>query len=518
MQPCSAADLHAFLASSNPDRPLLCPEPISLGNNLVLRRATPADQHALVTFNGTAHGHMTKFGGWTKDRFQAQDGSGILPPKAGPESFTIIVDTSKNDLIVSSCQSIPQVWCYGIPNKRDASSSLHVPLTVVRPEAIGTLEAYRGRGLIAEHFKVHHAWAAALSSELQFIGGIPSYYTRFGYELCPRRGVSYTGHVATIPPLRTEAEPVRFRKATAADVPFLDRVARAASLAREGIYSDADAAQWRFLVSELWTGSYGTRPFYIIETNDNASHPIGFVRLNLHKTVTRFELDEASNVPRKLSWADVTPSLLRWLPHNYLNNCVPFEHLVETLEAQATGGDAIAPLTQELPSNWSFTLELGGCHPGLRAVPSSYVPIQTPSGHWYTRIPSWTAFLRAIAPVLEHRLASDAAFYAVSRTIVLHKAYRVVGGGTRLRIECGRVSAIDDIPRGVSENDLVRAEPDADRVLLPGTVACSLFLGHRTLSELLHQQHQVHVSAPHVPTLVDVLFPRMANDEIHGLQ
>ncbi|KAJ3064047.1 hypothetical protein HDU99_004601, partial [Rhizoclosmatium hyalinum] len=234
----------SFIRSSlkNTSRPLLCPNPIDLGNGLVLRRAEPGDRDELAAFN--ARIHFPSGGRGTFDYFSPSDFEGAEHPTTDHTNFTVVVDTAKNNKIVSSVWSVPQIWYYGNPDTLATESNAletGVPIVVVRPEGVGTDEEYRGHGLIKKHMDVHHEWARALGSPLQFIGGMPQYYCRFGYECAPERIAGVGGTLASLEPLIKKKDPrFQVRQATLDDVDFIMSTVRVNSSRRDGIWTDVD--------------------------------------------------------------------------------------------------------------------------------------------------------------------------------------------------------------------------------------------------------------------------------------
>jgi hypothetical protein len=105
-----------------------------LGDGIIIRHGTRADEQALVDFTLPVHseGEWDGIGleAWIRDLISGEG------PTFNPEDFTIVEDTAAGE-IISSCSLISQTWSYeGIPFKGG------------RPELIGTKKDYRRRGLI----------------------------------------------------------------------------------------------------------------------------------------------------------------------------------------------------------------------------------------------------------------------------------------------------------------------------------------------------------------------------------
>ncbi|MEP6986894.1 MAG: GNAT family N-acetyltransferase, partial [Chloroflexota bacterium] len=100
------------------------------------------------------------------------------------DDIFVVVDPAEDDRIASATLLIPQTWRYE-----------DIPLAVGRPEMVGTLPPYRGRGLVRELFKVIHERSANLGHQLQVITGIPYFYRQFGYAMA----VDFGEEHATLP-------------------------------------------------------------------------------------------------------------------------------------------------------------------------------------------------------------------------------------------------------------------------------------------------------------------------------
>jgi len=178
--------------------------PRDLGDNLVLRLATPADTEPLARFNHNIHiedGEPANFlTDWTRVLMSGEH------PTMRPEDFVLVEDTGTGQIVSATCL-IPQVWQYD-----------GIPIKVGRPELVGTDPAYRRRGLVRAIFEVIHQLSDAYGHQLQGITGIPWYYRQFGYEYALDLGGSRNLHVGKVPELKEdEAEPYQIRQAT----PFL---------------------------------------------------------------------------------------------------------------------------------------------------------------------------------------------------------------------------------------------------------------------------------------------------------
>ena len=132
-----------------------------LGPGLILRQARLSDVDALASFNsqiqsddGPTQPDM-RVAAWTRDLMEG------LHPTSQAGDFTVVEETASGQIVSSMCL-ISQTWQYD-----------GIPFGVGRPELVGTLPQYRGRGLVRAQFEVIHHWSANRGEKLQAITGIP---------------------------------------------------------------------------------------------------------------------------------------------------------------------------------------------------------------------------------------------------------------------------------------------------------------------------------------------------------
>ena len=540
------AKLHYQISVHNPDRPVLCPDPIKISDRYTIRRATLEDAEEVSEFNGLVHGGREYFETHTMAYFKPM--KGYENPTANYSCQTVIVDSTKNNKIVSCFMSIPQLWIYGESDINDKTiicdGKKRVPLICLRPEYIGTLAEYRGQGLIQKHFDVHHKWATALGSQIQFIGGLPIYYRRFGYENTPRRQQGHCGTIYNVNKIKMvdgESNVFSFRLANASsesDISFLTRVARQSSLARQNIWFDSDESGWRDQVGGRPKGCWGNRSTWIIEKSSQIGViPVGFVQMGSYYTssVERFELDLPENT-EYTSWSDVTPALIRWLPRFDLEYFQPtretsklpskvaqlekdLEHMIaRNVETPKLGTIPALPSEEsfvteprdlELDDTWKFELCLGSNHPCYKSVPPSTFPEQAKGLYWFTRIPDHLLFLRTIEPVLTYRLKKNPTFQAYSGTVLISKQFRPLSNSIIIEISKGSIKNIYLSPKETNKAYLRKFER-LDMLILPEPN--KLFLGEKTFDEL-YQETNLNYGIQHTK-VVDCLFPKLVNDEM----
>ncbi|KAJ3341817.1 hypothetical protein HDU91_000615 [Kappamyces sp. JEL0680] len=466
--------------------------------------------------------------------------------------MTVVVDTTKEGLIVSSCTSIPQVWVYGLHDNRcsqdllleegssESGEASRIPFVVTRPEAIGTLPEYRGRGLIEKHMNVHHQWAADLGAPVQFIGGIPGYYTRFGYHQALFRGQTRYGFEAQVEnhKLKDAKEEFVIRLADAdspRDISFLTRVGRLGSLKRSGLWNDVCGKGWRNYISGRQPCSFGNMSVWLIEKPQEGSQSmlIGFVQMASYmpSCVVRYELDDPKRIDG-ISWQHVTPAVIRWLPRFHTDYFVPKnkefndENHEKSLQAAATTeakpdqpAPKEAPKEQEndppvksLPKDWQFIFSLGRDHPAYNfaSLPSSRTPT-----YWYIRIPDFTDFIKRMIPVLNHRLSLDPTFCSVTRTINIATTLRNPKTITTIKIEKGLVVDVCKPDPSLSWGAALGRENKL--ALMPPGVLTSILMGQKAASHISNDSALIE-GCSDVANYLDVLFPPIAgNDAIVGM-
>ncbi|KAJ3308301.1 hypothetical protein HDV04_001484 [Boothiomyces sp. JEL0838] len=402
---------------------------------------------------------------------------------------------------------------YGEENKREKISGSgtdfpvgdccpRVPLIVTRPEAIGTLEEYRGQGLVNAHLDAHNKWATELCAVMQIISGIPGYYHRFGYENSLPTEITHVGYMHNVDSIVMDKQ-FNFRLATTADVDFIDRVARVAAIKRLSLWTDRDRIGWKNIIGGRIQGSCGARPVFLIERD---STKIGFVVMSAtdDSCVLQFELDEPRNT-NYASWTDVTLALIKWLPTFHLEHFLP---ILKEQNPQKYERDRKDRASTLVSNGWSFKFELGYSHPCLSAVGQSMLPRKpyqnkTWKAFWYTRIEDRTAFLRAIKPVLNYRLQSST-FEAITRKLYITSGFH------------SKKNVLIDIVNGMIK-DISTVTDIQNPISIQNELFTPIVLGTKSFSETVQDRGDVFSLSEINAEIIDVLFPKMVNDQVHGM-
>ncbi len=427
---------------------------------LVLRRATPADTEALVDFNSRVHSDFgweqpfEPVGAWVRDLMTKDH------PTFNPADFTIVEDRDTGQ-VISSLNLISQTWTYG-----------GIPFKVGRPELVGTHPDYRNRGLVRAQFKEIHRWSAERGELAQMITGIPFYYRLFGYEMAINLGGGRTGYTPHIPGLdEGQNEPYPIRPAGESDLPFISALYDL-GIKRSLLACQRDEAAWRYELNGHSPTSINGRALAIIE--NEAGEAVGFIAhprtlWDVVMPVTWYEIKPG------VSWLDATTSLVRYL---------------------ARTGEAYA--VKEGKTCQAFTLSFGADHPAYEAF-KDRMPRVYPPYAYYVRVPDLPAFLNHVRPVLEERLANSIAVgYSGELKLSFYRS------GLRLEFKNGRIQTIEawqPAPLGQSGN-----------AIFPGLTFLQLVFGYRSLEELRYAFPDCIYRGDTTRVLLNTLFPKQASD------
>ena len=417
-----------------------------LEDGLILRRSTPADTEKLVKFNAEIHKDAL-VGEWTRDLMSGKH------PTFGVGDFTI-VENPRTGEIVSTMNLIDQTWTYA-----------GIPFKVGQPELVGTLPAYRKRGLVRQQFEVIHEWSKQRGHLLQAITGIPYYYRLFGYEMALDLDGGRMAYSSTLPQVKAGQAPAyRIRPAVEADISFI-AACYAQNCQRDLVACVWTEDLWRHELLEKSPKNINRRDLRIIETEP--SEPTGFIALapNLWGSMfacTNFSLKAGA------SWWEITPLVLRYVWETGQNKA--------NIEGKTC--DTLGMLVHEN-------------HPVFQ-VAGQRLWRQREAYAWYLRVPDLKGFLRLIGPVLEKRL-NESLCPGFSGELDLNFYL----DGLRMVFEKGRLVKVEDW----------QSTPDnQDTAGFPGQSFLQLVFGRRSLEELRHAFPDCSVNEDYSP-LLQALFP-----------
>ncbi len=428
--------------------------PRTLGDGLILRSARLEDADELVEFNATMHGDGSTprlaLADWTRDLFETPH------PTFQVERDVTVVEDTASGRIVSAIFLIPQVWSYA-----------GVPISTGQPELVATHPEYRRRGLIRAQFDVIHEWGEARGQVWQFIAGIPWYYRQFGYTYAvdlPPRPIIWLGDAAQPP-----SSEFTLRTATAADVEFL--AALEADAPSGTVLGPLRGAEGFSLELLRRPGGLVACEILVIEPQTQGATPVGYVA-HSRRLVDGLLSVRAIELRRGTDWLGPTAAVLA--------------HVEQQVRAHADGpgrGVRLA-LPRSHPATRCAATRLGWGQPGTYGL--------------YVRVPDVVAFLRAIAPVLEARLAASP---AVGWTGDLH--IDLYQDGFRLRFDHGQLTAVGPWIRPTDDREAgVDARIRRDDLL-------HLLFGSRSVDEVERTTADCLLTTDAGALLLDVLFPTM---------
>lgn len=403
----------------------------SLGDGLVLR--TAADEHdveRVAEFNGTIHGPGVAT--MTRNLFAYHPNTQFKD--------LIFVEDERSGQVVSSLCLIPWTWRY---------ETVEIPTGEMG--IVGTQEAYRHRGLIraqVDCFKRHLRERGCLLSHIQ---GIPYYYHQFGYEYAlPLEGGLRleTRHVPDPPDV-----PFTFRLATRGDLPALMRLYDDAAQYLV-LHTVRDEATWQYLMAHT-DGTETECENWLMQ--DAGGQVVGYMRLPEHHFGEELVVGEVSRLGFEAALATL--------------------HHLKTLAVERDKPG----IRLNLPSNCTLmrlARSLDGHDLGAYA--------------WQIHVPDGVVLLRALAPVLERRVAGSP-FAGMTRDVRLN-LYRET---LLLRFVAGRLTEVANL--GFTGGEKIRCPP---LQFIP------LVLGYRTMEELCATYPDASV-APVWRLLVDTLFPKV---------
>jgi predicted N-acetyltransferase YhbS len=402
-----------------------------LGNGLILRTAaSERDVERVAEFNGTIHEPMVA--AMTRALF-------LHHPRTHREDL-IFVEDERTSQVVSSVCLIPWTWRYE-----------DVTISSGEMGIVGTLEDYRRRGLIRAQvalFKQRLAERGCLTSHIQ---GIPYYYRQFDYEyaLPLEGGLRIEFRHVPAPP----DPPFTFRQATADDVPTLMQLYDEAA-GDLNIRTVRDEPIWRYLLTHA-VDTETVIEFWLVLDGDGQA--VGYAGIPKHHFGEELVACEVSRLG-----FDAALAVLNHL--------------------KALGQERKRPgIRLNLAANST-----------LMQVARSFEDREPGTYAWQIHVPDVAALLRALAPVLERRIAASP-FAGLTREVRIGRYRETVA----LRFREGRLAEVVNL--GFTGWEDVR---------FPLLTFTPLVLGYRTVEELHEAYPDVGV-APASRLLVDTLFPKM---------
>ncbi|MCJ7695200.1 MAG: GNAT family N-acetyltransferase [Anaerolineaceae bacterium] len=428
-----------------------------LGNDLILRRSRVEDTESLAAFNKKIHAEDEWAGRgletWTRDLMSGNH------PTFGLDDFTIVENTNDHT-IVSAMNLISQTWAYE-----------GIPFGVGRPELVGTLPEYRGRGLVREQFNVVHQWSLERGELVQGITGIPWYYRQFGYEMALNLHGGRAGYISGVEELKDgEQELYTLREAEESDLAFIAALYEA-NIKRDEISAVWSEDLWRFEILGKDKFDIAGSLYYIVE--DEAHAPQGYIAVPSIKWGNMTSI-VAYELIAEVSWFKITPSVVRWL--------------WKFGEEQAI---------EQNKKQQAYGFWLGEEHPVYKAYAEHLPRVRRPYA-WYIRVPDLAKFIQTIAPALEARLEKSILHgYSGEKSISFYRS------GLKIKFESGRLIDVENVER----KDLIECQAE-----FPDLTFLQLLFGRRSLEELCLANADLSYRGDEVKVLLEALFPRKASN------
>ena len=409
-------------------------QPDELNGSLVMRNATEADIPALLEHFRIVHGEGVL------DEMEAM--LKHYPRFSWDNSF--IIEDSESRAVVSCIILLQNAWVLD-----------DIEFSSVEMEAVGTLEAYRYRGLIRLLNKPFENQAAQLQPAIQAIAGIPYFYRNFGYVYAASLGGGYSVNPALIPKLKgTEAEPVTFQPVDSQN------------------FKDFLRFRGEYVPSGTWTRSI--RPedsdYLIFDASSHKQEAFFFYLVKEKgKTVGVFFLARWEN---RIDIAEL-----------YLNDHQHADAVMRFALTKAQEWNGI-PVRVTPPNQVS-----------LREHIAARTQTRTVQRYaWYVKIPSISRFIMILNPLFKKRLQNtEFEKFTGDLNLTTYKE------GLTLSFERGVFKEI----RENQEKDLANYH-----MRIPMDSLTRLLMGYESLDELMEHEPDVSCAAIMRP-LVRLLFPRL---------
>ncbi len=431
----------------------------ALNDGLILRSISEghaSDRECLPDFYVKVFGEAgetdaVEIGHWTRE---LMDGH----PTTTLDDIWVVVDTAKDDQIVSALLLIPQEWRYD-----------GIEFGVGRVEIVATETEYRRRGLVRELMHVAHERSAALGHVMQSITGISHYYRRFGYGMSLDLGARSGLNFDAIPPLKDDEKPAfTLRPATHDDIPNL--VAWDETCATQNLISlPRDAVLWAHELSGR---------------GDNVPYKLGIHVI--HESATG---DDVGYVALRAGRFERFFTLGAYVVGEKSSYLATFNDVIRGLKAWADAHYADKPDLR--PARIAID---SGHHPVLdtmlRRVTSGVVRDSVYA--WYIRTESVARFLNVIKPVLERRLSGSGANRFTGELKVAFFDLT----GVVLKFEDGRITSTTD-------EKLAQYDWDA---AFPYDMFLNVVLGRNSIAQIEPVLPEVYINQK-AAVLLEVLFP-----------
>jgi hypothetical protein len=406
----------------------------ALDGSLVLKSvASEPDVERVAAFNGLIHDPGVA--AMTRELIMCH-------PNTRPEHWLFVEDEATGQ-VVSSLSLIPWTWCYqGVEIKAGEMG------------IVGTLEAYRRRGLIRALTGRFKELLRKGEFDLSHIQGIPYFYRQFGYEYAmPLEGGWHIQLHQISDPRAGEPVLCDFRLATDQDVPTLARLYDQAAQDLD-IHAARTEDEWRYLLGPSTKTEMDAQTWLLLGARDQ---DLGYIRVPKEGFGNGLIVSEVSRLRPELALAT-----LRFLKKLSVDRVKPYIRL-------------------NVPDTCSLVqvARTQGAHDAGRYA-------------WQIHLVDVARLLRKLATVFERRLAVSA-LAGLSKTVCLD-LYREA---FELRFR---------------EGNLVSVEPVSVRngipIRMPPLLLAPLLLGYKSRQDLARNYPDFSAGGEG-ELMADILFPKL---------
>ncbi len=402
---------------------------------------TDQDLEELIALNDALHGPGT--GEMFQRLIENQPGFG-----REMNYFIRDLDTGK---IVSTMNAIPGIWSYKGVSLRNLELGF-----------VGTLEAYRRRGLFNILYNYFDHLLLAGEYDVSSIQGIPFFYRQFGYDFILPLGRNITLQPSSIPTLQEDSRP-----------PFMDIVVR------ESTESDISR------LMELY-GAVTSRLLVYAERDKQLWHIQERIRMRDDKPVGTMIVEHDGHVDGYFRFGERRGTSPDTVDSIFVSEAsiLSYDSVLRTLQfLKQTASNAQTGLI-EVPGDKTTN---------LAKIILAYGGVLQRGWKYQIRIPDLLRFLNKIRPVIEYRLKGTM-YERLTREIEIN-IYRTC---FRFKFMNGQLRSIEDI--GMQPTDT--RQP----FRLPPPDFIRLVLGDYSIEELRSYttDFTIHPGKKH---LLETLFP-----------
>ncbi|KAG0245683.1 hypothetical protein B0O80DRAFT_439220 [Mortierella sp. GBAus27b] len=353
-----------------------------------------------------------------------------------------------------------------------ACASLHqclmyygsVSFNVGKPELIATDPEYRNKGLIRRLLnEMLHPESEGRGHVFQFIPGIQHFYRQFGYEYgigCDAPGTIESSNF--VPALgKDKSEPYILRVATQDDLPFLNRLSSPERLHHHSAMGVRYTPEyWQWTVHDMYCLDKKTRFDNFRDTRiiveAESDKPVGFTVVSY---VFLAPMLEALALENDVDYVRTFHSTLRQLlaqSNEHLQLAVKEREAAKNQDL-STSDNGTTGNTGPHPIPLKFNVVLHERHPFSLLLGKNMVRRPNIPGYrFYTRIHSYPAFIKAVTPELESRLANSALAGVTGRLRLdfFRQVEGSSGKGLEIQFEDGKIVEAKDWATSSPEKQL----------------------------------------------------------------